>query len=374
MVWLLLSATMVSGLRAQEPAEGIRFFAGTWKEALEKSVKENKMIFLDGYTQWCGPCKVLAKDIFPKKEVGDFYNEHFINVSIDMEKGVGNEIRKQFGINMYPALLYLKPGGYKLGAETGAKDVPTMISLGQSALQIKDSVPPGERFEKGGCDDTAFLHYYFRYLIENESPEVSQVALNRLVQLKGYEAFCRPKYWPLIGLAATGEEVGLYFVSHRADFVKVYGEDAVNDKIAIMYLNIKRLNMYRDDAQKDPEAYEKFKQRVKERNLPNPAFFAAAADFFVACTEQDYRKASIIANAALKNGAAWQYLAMARLANWMMIGYHENRVRAAAWAQKAMALTKDAGIRETARLVASDLLHEAAPNVIPTPKIYDINL
>ena len=47
------------------------------------------MIFLDAYASWCGPCKMLQKNVFTKKAVGDFYNSKFINVKMDMEKGEG---------------------------------------------------------------------------------------------------------------------------------------------------------------------------------------------------------------------------------------------------------------------------------------------
>ena len=66
-------------------SQGIHFFQGTWSEAVNKAAKENKMIFIDFYTQWCGPCFNMAKDVFTKSEVGHFYNQNFINVKIDAE-------------------------------------------------------------------------------------------------------------------------------------------------------------------------------------------------------------------------------------------------------------------------------------------------
>jgi uncharacterized protein YyaL (SSP411 family) len=59
-----------------------------------KAKKENKLIFVDAYASWCGPCKLMVKNIFPLKTVGDYYNSHFINAKIDMEKGEGIELAK----------------------------------------------------------------------------------------------------------------------------------------------------------------------------------------------------------------------------------------------------------------------------------------
>ena len=50
---------------------GIRFFEGSWAEALAESKKTGKPIFMDCYTVWCVPCKKLAKEVFTKPEIGD---------------------------------------------------------------------------------------------------------------------------------------------------------------------------------------------------------------------------------------------------------------------------------------------------------------
>lgn len=44
-------------------AQGVIFEKGTWKEVLEKANRENKIIFVDIYTSWCGPCKNVAKTV-----------------------------------------------------------------------------------------------------------------------------------------------------------------------------------------------------------------------------------------------------------------------------------------------------------------------
>ena len=53
---------------------GIVFFKGSLKDAKAKAKKENKLIFIDCYTTWCGPCKNMSKKTFVNKEVGEYYN------------------------------------------------------------------------------------------------------------------------------------------------------------------------------------------------------------------------------------------------------------------------------------------------------------
>ena len=90
-------------------SQGSHFYQGTWSEAVNKAAKENKMIFIDFYTQWCGPCFNMAKDVFTKSEVGHFYNQNFINVKIDAENGEGIELAKKYKVRSYPTYAYIDP-------------------------------------------------------------------------------------------------------------------------------------------------------------------------------------------------------------------------------------------------------------------------
>ena len=90
LTFLILTMWFNTTLSAQETTKGISFHDNKpWKEILQLAKKENKLIFMDCYTSWCGPCKALAKNVFTQEKVGDFFNPRFINVKYDMEKGDG---------------------------------------------------------------------------------------------------------------------------------------------------------------------------------------------------------------------------------------------------------------------------------------------
>ena len=88
-----------------DKVEGIQFHRGNWNEALQLAKKDNKLIFLDIYATWCGPCKKLKANTFSNKEVGRFFNKNFINVALDGEQGDGATLASQYNLTSYPSLL-----------------------------------------------------------------------------------------------------------------------------------------------------------------------------------------------------------------------------------------------------------------------------
>ncbi len=92
-------------------AGGIQFKKESWNDVLKMAKKENKLIFLDIYASWCGPCKRLKANTFSDAEVGKLYNQKFINVALDGEKGEGVMIAQKYQVESYPTLLFFNGNG-----------------------------------------------------------------------------------------------------------------------------------------------------------------------------------------------------------------------------------------------------------------------
>lgn len=125
------------GFSGRESAskDGIQFIESSWSAALEKAQKENKLIFLDAYASWCGPCKMLKANTFTKKEAGDFFNTHFVNVAIDMEKGDGLALAQKFYVTAYPTLIIADKNGNLVTYTQGYMDARRLVEFGQYGLQ-----------------------------------------------------------------------------------------------------------------------------------------------------------------------------------------------------------------------------------------------
>lgn len=136
---LLSNLGILNAQKTEHDSEtGIQFFKGSWTEALQLAEKENKPIFLDVYATWCGPCKALKRNTFPNAEVGEYFNEHFINVTLDGEKGDGLKVARELKVQAYPSLFILDSSGNPIIYYPGYLRPMGFLALGKAGVeQIK---------------------------------------------------------------------------------------------------------------------------------------------------------------------------------------------------------------------------------------------
>lgn len=113
---------------------GIQFFEGTWQEALDQAKAEDKLIFVDAYAVWCGPCKWMDANVFTDPAVGEYFNTHFINYKFDMEKGEGPEFAKKYNVRAYPTFLFINAAGEVVHSIRGSRQPGQLIDEGKNAL------------------------------------------------------------------------------------------------------------------------------------------------------------------------------------------------------------------------------------------------
>jgi thiol:disulfide interchange protein len=114
--------------------EGIKFAEPNWAKALQEAKKQKKMIFIDAYTTWCGPCRMLKKNTFTDKAAGDFFNKHFINIALDMESGDGIAFAEKYQIRAYPTLLIMDADQKSVSVSEGYINASQLIEFGKYVI------------------------------------------------------------------------------------------------------------------------------------------------------------------------------------------------------------------------------------------------
>src|SRR5689334_17909830 len=118
-VALLVACSIAAVVRAAEPA--VPFRAISFDAASKAAAAENKLVFIDFYTTWCGPCKMLDEQTWTDKKVGQLVGEKAVALKLDAEKE-GVDAAKRYKIDAYPTLLLLKPDGTEVDRLVGFRE------------------------------------------------------------------------------------------------------------------------------------------------------------------------------------------------------------------------------------------------------------
>ena len=138
----------------------------TLNEVCEKAKMEGKMVFVDLYTSWCGPCKVMAAEVFPNVQLGEFMNKHFVCVKYDTgAEEDGKNLEKKFNVQVYPTFLLLNTNqgleNQIVGATIDPLEFKKMVEEAMSASIASLGKQYGE-----GNREASFLTNYLQELLK----------------------------------------------------------------------------------------------------------------------------------------------------------------------------------------------------------------
>ena len=232
---LILATALLCGTTAF--AQGVDFQALTYQEALEKAKAENKMVFMDCYTSWCGPCKIMTRDIFPQKEAGDFFNPRFVCVKYDMEKGEGKDLAKQFGVRSYPTFLMIRPDGTVQHRVVGSSELPEFIERVARGLDEKTSLLYLDERDASGKMKKKELPVYYQVLRDaNQDRKADSVYKAIIAQLTEKDKL-KAEYWFIVSNCQPGSEDFNLILANLPTVEKNIGKEELDKFLYDAYFN-----------------------------------------------------------------------------------------------------------------------------------------
>ena len=127
--------------------QGISFSQNlSWQDILQKARTENKFIFVDCFATWCGPCKWMDQQVYSNDTIGNFMNDNFISVKVQMDStqrdskevqnwyGAAHDFEAKYSVLAYPSFLFFSPDGTIVHKDMGTKTIGDFLNVAKSAM------------------------------------------------------------------------------------------------------------------------------------------------------------------------------------------------------------------------------------------------
>lgn len=210
--------------------EAIKFEELPFKDLIAKAKKEKKIVFLDAYASWCGPCKMMERNVFTQKSVGDYFNANFVNARFDMEKGEGRDIAAKYGVRSYPTYLFLNGDGELVSQNFGYMEESMFLTMAQdvnSPNNKKGSLK--ERFAKGE-KDSDFLINIMKLNSSSDFNFAKQASERYFENKKATEEFSKDDVGLLLFfLKSTEDKNYKVFTDRKAEIIKFLPEETYKE-------------------------------------------------------------------------------------------------------------------------------------------------
>ena len=275
-------------------AQGVAFEpeGTTLEQASAKAKAENKLIFLDAYTQWCGPCKMMARTVFPQEAVGNALNPRFVSIKIDMESAYGAPLAKKLQITAYPSFVIYNADAQEIGRFLGGSNAEEFIKRVEEKSKDNSSSSLQQRW-KNGDRDPQFLKDYLATLTasykQDEANEVAEAILAGKSETFAADSTLRDIF--MMNITNPFSEAFLYTARNPQALSAQIGERAVEMKIRNVLGNYQRqiINEHDGTATLDQEKFDAFVSLLKSLNRPDGEHYRLITLITLAEKQKDYQ-------------------------------------------------------------------------------------
>lgn len=148
-------------------AGSIQFYHIGVEDAKVLAQRENKLIFIDTYATWCKPCKQMDI-VFTDPAVGDFFNQNFINVKVNMDDHLGKEVSEEYDVVWLPTLIILdRQGNVK-------NKIDKLLSASELLQVAREVLQSGAIYAEQTLDSNPFNNTVQILTEEEEKPFIDE--------------------------------------------------------------------------------------------------------------------------------------------------------------------------------------------------------
>ncbi|SDK01898.1 Protein of unknown function, DUF255 [Pedobacter sp. ok626] len=279
----------------------INFATTSLKEAFKLAKAQHKMIFTDCYTVWCGPCKGMDKLVFTQDSVADFFNSHFINVKMDMEKGEGPEALKNYAVGAFPTYLLFDEDGnqiYKFVGGMSANEFMAKIRIG---MNPKNEIATREKRYTAGDRDHALLRALIKQKFKQKEAKAGQRITAEYFALMTSAEKVKPESWFLFGegfdsqfISDIGSVNFNYLLAHYKEFAASNSKETVDNKINATFKKLAGnclAGYYFKNHPYNEAEFEAYKKQINASQVPDKKQLIVLVDIAIAAGQKDVKAA-----------------------------------------------------------------------------------
>jgi len=252
---IVANAQSIDNLTVDSIHTGIQFETGlNWTQLITKAKAENKYIFIDCYTTWCGPCKEMEKSVYPLEKVGKYFNDKFISVKAQMDSSKKDNdavkrsyadahyLQERYKVDAFPTFLFFTPDGKILYRSIGAKAPDEFLALASDVLNPeRDYYKFLEHFKQGKKKLSEMSYLAHTGLLLGDTATSQQVAEEYIILLKNEAMLTKENIEFLYEFTKGSRDVGFKIFYQYADSIdKIMGNDTYSQQFvqSIIYKEI----------------------------------------------------------------------------------------------------------------------------------------
>ncbi len=218
--------------------QGIQFRDLTVEQAVKQAQEENKYVFIDFYTAWCGPCKLMETQIFPMQEIGDYFNPKFVCIKQNAgDQGDGEKSALEFGVKAYPTFVILDQKGELLHMFAGGVlDLSFIDKVEEAFVPTKAFGALKKRYDAGERG-SRFVAAYIRALQNTYTvANINDLVEEFYQSLSEDDKICAECLFLFDDYARVGSEKDEFLTKHRDRFREVAGKEKVDEVFKRKYV------------------------------------------------------------------------------------------------------------------------------------------
>lgn len=265
---MLLWLSCCGILQAQNreiPFESLGF-----NDALKKAGTEGKYLFLDCQTSWCGPCKLMAKEVFTLDSIADFFRANFISLKMDMEAGEGIQLKEKFKVDAYPTFLLIDGRGNEIFRMIGQQSAAGFMKKIREGMKPENSVTLLTAQYNKGKRTPDFIYQYCKALKQGMLSESLQEVIAAYFGKMSVKNICNDKNWKIYDEFVTGINNPVYhrLIEDIEKFKALKGAQLIEDKLNSEYGQ----DLFRAISKEPltPAQYKQYSQDIEKIGLKDP--------------------------------------------------------------------------------------------------------